>query len=124
MSNSQQRGGTKKIRKIARLTIWQRGRDKYSNGFMFSILSLKEVLYPAGSLLCVNLLFFLFLFTAKHLSVWDDGVYLVPTNAEFKPIRITEDNDLCAIHKNNRYHFLLFERTTPPLRGTPPEEGN
>ena len=32
-------------------------------------------------------------FTVKRLSVRDDGVYLVPANAEFKPIRITEEND-------------------------------
>lgn len=45
-------------------------------------------------------------FTVKRLSVRDDGVYLVPANAEFKPIRITEENDFlvwgvvaCIIHK-------------------------
>ena len=32
-------------------------------------------------------------FTVKRLSVRDDGIYLVPANAEFKPIRIIEEND-------------------------------
>ena len=32
-------------------------------------------------------------FTVKRLAVRDDGVYLVAANAEFKPIRITEEND-------------------------------
>ncbi|MEI7824289.1 MAG: translesion error-prone DNA polymerase V autoproteolytic subunit, partial [Chlorobiaceae bacterium] len=32
-------------------------------------------------------------FTVKRLSVREEGVYLMPANAEFKPIRITEDND-------------------------------
>jgi DNA polymerase V len=32
-------------------------------------------------------------FTVKRLSVRDEGVYLMPANAEFKPIRITEDNE-------------------------------
>ncbi|MEI8033383.1 MAG: translesion error-prone DNA polymerase V autoproteolytic subunit [Chlorobiaceae bacterium] len=32
-------------------------------------------------------------FTLKRLAVRDDAVYLMPANAEFKPIRISEDND-------------------------------
>ncbi len=32
-------------------------------------------------------------FTVKRLAVQDDGIYLVPANAEFKPIRITEENE-------------------------------
>jgi DNA polymerase V len=32
-------------------------------------------------------------FTLKRLAVKEDGVYLMPANANFKPIRITEDND-------------------------------
>ncbi|MEI6848150.1 MAG: translesion error-prone DNA polymerase V autoproteolytic subunit [Chlorobiaceae bacterium] len=32
-------------------------------------------------------------FTVKRLAVRNDGVYLVPANEEFKPIRITEEND-------------------------------
>ena len=32
-------------------------------------------------------------FTLKRLAVNEDGVYLMPANAEFKPIRITEEND-------------------------------
>ena len=32
-------------------------------------------------------------FTVKRLAVQDDGVFLVPANAEFKPIRITEENE-------------------------------
>ncbi len=32
-------------------------------------------------------------FTVKRLSIRKDGVYLVPANAEFRPIRITEEND-------------------------------
>ena len=32
-------------------------------------------------------------FTVKRLSVWEEGVYLMPANAEFKPIRITEENN-------------------------------
>jgi DNA polymerase V len=32
-------------------------------------------------------------FTLKRLCVKDDGVYLMPANAEFKPIRISEEND-------------------------------
>ena len=32
-------------------------------------------------------------FTVKRLSVREEGVYLMPANAEFKPIRITEENN-------------------------------
>ncbi len=32
-------------------------------------------------------------FTLKRLAVEKDGIYLMPANAEFKPIRITEEND-------------------------------
>ncbi len=32
-------------------------------------------------------------FTVKRLAVLEEGVYLMPANAEFKPIRITEEND-------------------------------
>ena len=32
-------------------------------------------------------------FTVKRLAVRDEGVYLMPANAEFKPIRITEENE-------------------------------
>ncbi len=32
-------------------------------------------------------------FTVKRLTVQEEGVYLMPANAEFKPIRITEEND-------------------------------
>jgi DNA polymerase V len=32
-------------------------------------------------------------FTVKRLSVREEGIYLLPANAEFKPIRITEEND-------------------------------
>ncbi len=32
-------------------------------------------------------------FTVKRLAVRDDGLYLVPANAEFKPVRITEENE-------------------------------
>ncbi len=32
-------------------------------------------------------------FTVKRLAVLDDGVFLVPANAEFKPIKITEENE-------------------------------
>ena len=32
-------------------------------------------------------------FTVKRLSVREEGVYLMPANDEFRPIRITEEND-------------------------------
>ena len=32
-------------------------------------------------------------FTLKRLALKEDGIYLMPANAEFKPIRITEEND-------------------------------
>ena len=32
-------------------------------------------------------------FPVKRLSVREEGVYLMPANTEFKPIRITEEND-------------------------------
>ncbi|NMW22593.1 MAG: translesion error-prone DNA polymerase V autoproteolytic subunit [Chlorobiaceae bacterium] len=32
-------------------------------------------------------------FTVKRLAVREDGLYLMPANAEFKPIKITDDND-------------------------------
>jgi len=32
-------------------------------------------------------------FTVKRLSIRKEGVYLVPANDEFKPIRITEENE-------------------------------
>jgi DNA polymerase V len=32
-------------------------------------------------------------FTVKRLSVREEGVYLMPANTEFKPIKITEEND-------------------------------
>ena len=32
-------------------------------------------------------------YTLKRLAVKKDGLYLMPANAEFKPIRITEEND-------------------------------
>jgi DNA polymerase V len=32
-------------------------------------------------------------FTVKRLAVQEDDLYLMPANAEFKPIRITEEND-------------------------------
>ena len=32
-------------------------------------------------------------FTVKRLSVREECVYLMPANAEFKPIKITEEND-------------------------------
>ena len=32
-------------------------------------------------------------FTVKRLAVQEEGVYLMPANEEFKPIRITEEND-------------------------------
>ena len=32
-------------------------------------------------------------FTVKRLAVREEGVYLMPANAEFNPIRINEDND-------------------------------
>jgi len=32
-------------------------------------------------------------FTVKRLAVREEGVYLMPANAEFKPIRITEENE-------------------------------
>jgi DNA polymerase V len=32
-------------------------------------------------------------FTVKRLAVREECVYLMPANAEFKPIRITEEND-------------------------------
>ena len=32
-------------------------------------------------------------FTVKRLSVKEEGVYLMPANQEFKPIRITEENE-------------------------------
>ena len=32
-------------------------------------------------------------FTVKRLTVQEEGVYLMPANAEFKPIRITEENN-------------------------------
>ena len=32
-------------------------------------------------------------FTVKRLAVREEGVYLMAANAEFKPIRITEEND-------------------------------
>lgn len=32
-------------------------------------------------------------FTVKRLTVQEEGVFLMPANAEFKPIRITEENN-------------------------------
>ena len=32
-------------------------------------------------------------FTVKRLAVQQDGLYLMPANQEFKPIRITEENE-------------------------------
>jgi len=32
-------------------------------------------------------------FTVKRLAMREEGVYLMPANAEFKPIRITEENE-------------------------------
>ena len=32
-------------------------------------------------------------FTLNRLALKEDGIYLMPANAEFKPIRITEEND-------------------------------
>ncbi|MEI6652216.1 MAG: translesion error-prone DNA polymerase V autoproteolytic subunit [Chlorobiaceae bacterium] len=32
-------------------------------------------------------------FTVKRLAVREEGVYLMPANAEFKPIKITEENE-------------------------------
>ena len=32
-------------------------------------------------------------FTLKRLALKEDGIYLMPANAEFKPIKITEEND-------------------------------
>ena len=32
-------------------------------------------------------------FTLKRLAVEKDGIYLMLANAEFKPIKITEEND-------------------------------
>jgi len=32
-------------------------------------------------------------FTLKRLALKEDGIYLMPANAEYKPIKITEDND-------------------------------
>ena len=32
-------------------------------------------------------------FTLKRLAVAKDGIYLMPANDEFKPIKITEEND-------------------------------
>ena len=32
-------------------------------------------------------------FTLKRLAVEKDGIYLMPANDEFKPIKITEEND-------------------------------
>jgi len=32
-------------------------------------------------------------FTLKRLALKEDGIYLLPANAEYKPIKITEDND-------------------------------
>ncbi len=32
-------------------------------------------------------------FTVKRLAVREEGVYLMPANDEFRPIRITEEND-------------------------------
>ena len=32
-------------------------------------------------------------FTLKRLALKEDSIYLMPANAEFKPIKITEEND-------------------------------
>ncbi len=32
-------------------------------------------------------------FTLKRLALKEDSIYLMPTNAEYKPIKITENND-------------------------------
>lgn len=32
-------------------------------------------------------------FTVKRISLQDDGLYLMPANSEFKPIRISEENE-------------------------------
>ncbi len=42
---------------------------------------------------CVAVCFIDGEFTLKRLAVRDDGICLMPANAEFKPIRISEDND-------------------------------
>ena len=33
-------------------------------------------------------------FTVKRIAIKKDGIYLIPENKEFKPIQITEDNEL------------------------------
>ena len=33
-------------------------------------------------------------FTVKRIAIKKDGVYLIPENKEFKPIKVTEDNEL------------------------------
>ena len=32
-------------------------------------------------------------FTVKRIAVQNDGIYLMPANSEFKPIRISDEND-------------------------------
>ena len=32
-------------------------------------------------------------FTLKRLALKEEGIYLMPANAEYQPIKITEDND-------------------------------
>ena len=36
-------------------------------------------------------------FTLKRLAVEKDGIYLIPANDEFKPIKITEENDFLGL---------------------------
>jgi len=50
-------------------------------------------------------------FTLKYIRIEPDAVYLIPANANFKPIKVTEDNNFCIwgvvtysikCHKNPR----------------------
>jgi DNA polymerase V len=34
-------------------------------------------------------------FTLKHIKIEKDAVYLIPANPDFKPIRVTEENNFC-----------------------------
>ena len=34
-------------------------------------------------------------FTLKYIKIEPDAVYLVPANAKFQPIKVTEDNNFC-----------------------------
>lgn len=34
-------------------------------------------------------------FTLKYIRIAEDGLYLVPANPQFKPLKVTEENDFC-----------------------------